>query len=79
MRAGQRADAAGAVVGLDLLEAVGHVFERGLPVDGFPFAALLEHGAGQALVAVEGLIREAVAVGDPAFVDVFVLQRAPRA
>jgi hypothetical protein len=79
VRAGQGADAVGAVVSLDLFEAVGHVFKRGLPVDGFPFTALLEHGAGQALVAIQGFIREAVTVGNPAFVDVFVLEEAPHA
>ena len=31
-------------------QAVGDVFERGLPVDRLPLAALLEHRRGQALV-----------------------------
>src|SRR5690606_16947102 len=75
VRAGQHADGAGAMVGLDLPETVGHVFEGGLPVDRLPFAALLDHGLRQALVAAQRLVREAVAVGDPAFVDGLVFQR----
>jgi hypothetical protein len=60
---------------LDLLQAVGHVLQCGLPIHLAPFAILLEHGLGQALVAVQGFVGEAVAVGDPALVDVFVLER----
>src|SRR5256885_12015356 len=63
VRADQRTDGGGAMVVLDLAQAVGHVFEGGLPIDFLPLAALLEHGAGQALVAVQGLVGEAVAVG----------------
>jgi hypothetical protein len=62
------------MVALDLLQAVGHVFQRGLPVDFLPLAALLEHGLGQAFVAVQRFVGEAVAVGNPAFVDFFVLE-----
>jgi hypothetical protein len=69
----------GAVLGLDLLQAVGHVFQRGLPVDRLPLAALLEHGRGQALGAVQRFVREAVAVGQPAFVDVVRSRAAARA
>ncbi|MCY1501637.1 hypothetical protein D9M68_357180 [compost metagenome] len=75
VRADQRADALRTVVGLDLLEAVGNVLERRLPVDLLPLAALLQHGLRQAFRAVERFVRETVAVGDPAFVDVFVLER----
>jgi hypothetical protein len=34
--------------GLDALQAVGHVFQRGVPVHGLPLAALLEHRLRQA-------------------------------
>ena len=74
VRAGQGADGVCAMGVLDLLQAIGHVLEGGLPVNGFPFAALLEHGRGQALVAVERFVGVAVAVGEPAFVDSLVFQ-----
>ncbi len=74
VRADQRAEAFRTVVALDLAQAVGHVFERGLPVHRLPRAALLDHGGGQAVGAVERFIGEAVAVGQPAFVDVVVLE-----
>ena len=75
VRAHQGADAVGAMLVLDVLEAIGHVFQRGLPIDGLPDAALLEHGLGQAFVAVERFVREAVTVSDPAFVNGLVLER----
>ena len=75
VRAGQHTDGASAVVRLDLLQAVGHVFQCGLPVHGFPLAALLEHGRGEAVFAVDGFVAEAVAVGNPAFVHRIVFQR----
>ena len=75
VRADQRANAAGAVLRLDLLQPVGYVFQRGLPVNLCPLAALLEHGLGQALVAIQRFVRKAVAISDPAFVDRFVLKR----
>ena len=75
VRTGEHTNAVGAVVSLDLFQAICHVFQRGLPVNGFPLAALLEHGAEQTLVAVQRFIRKAVAVGDPAFIDVFIFQR----
>ena len=43
VRAGQRTDTVRTMVGLDLLEAVGNIFECSLPVNRLPLAALLEH------------------------------------
>jgi len=54
---------------------VGDELERRLPVDLLPFAALLDHRGGEAILAGEGFIREAVLVGQPALVDFFVLER----
>mmetsp|Transcript_8062 Transcript_8062/g.15621 ORF Transcript_8062/g.15621 Transcript_8062/m.15621 type:complete len:463 (-) Transcript_8062:293-1681(-) len=71
----QGADGLGAVISLDGLQAIGDVFQRGGPVDLLPGTALLDHRRGQARVAVQRFIAEAVAVGDPAFVDLFVLER----
>ena len=71
----QRADAGDAELALDALDAVDDVVERGGPVDRLPLAALLDHRGGQAGVGVQGFVREAVAVGDPALVDVLVLVR----
>ena len=59
----------------DLLEPIGDVLQRRLPIHFFPLTALLEHRLGEALLTIQGFVREAVAVGDPAFVDGFVLQR----
>ena len=68
VRTGQHTDRVRAMVSLDLLQAIGHVFQSGLPVHGRPLAALFEHGRGQAVFAVDGFVRETVTVGDPAFV-----------
>ena len=75
MRADQCADAVGTVVALDVAQTIGHVFEGGLPVHSFPLTALLEHGMGQAVSAIQGFVRETLAVSDPALVDIFVFQR----
>ena len=75
VRRGQRADAGGAELGLDALQAVGHIAERGVPVHRLPRAALADHGRGQPRSAVQRLVAETVAVGNPALVDLFVLQR----
>ena len=75
MRAGQATNGLWAVLGFDTLQAIGHVFERSLPIDFFPLAALLEHRQGQAVCAVQSFVAETVAVSNPAFVDVFVFQR----
>ena len=75
VRAGQQTDAVRTMVGLDLFQAVGHVFECGLPVHRLPQPALLEHGSCQALVTAQGFVGETVAVSNPAFVDVFIFKR----
>ena len=75
MGRGQRADADHAMLGLDSLQAVGHVGQRDVPLDRAPLTVLLDHRTVQTLVAVERLVAEAVAIGNPAFVDVFVFQR----
>ncbi|MNM74069.1 hypothetical protein D3C81_858190 [compost metagenome] len=63
------------MLALDAGQAIGHVFQRGLPVGFHPLAALLQQRAGQAVGTVQAFIREAVLVGNPALVDVFVFQR----
>ena len=60
---------------LDLIQAVGHVLQRRPPIDLFPGTPLLEHGLGQALLAIQRLIGETVAISDPALVDGLVLER----
>ena len=49
VRADQGANGRGTVVALDLLEAIGHVFQGRLPVHINPFAAMFDHGRSQAL------------------------------
>ena len=49
VRADQGTNRRCAMVALDLLEAIGHVFQGGLPVHIDPFAAMFDHGRGQAL------------------------------
>src|SRR5678815_1330775 len=51
------------------------VVERVGPRDRLPLVALADHRHRQPLGGVERLVREAVAVGEPALVDVFVLER----
>ncbi len=75
VRRDERAQRAGAVLGHDVGQPLRDEFERDLPVDGFPFAALLDHRRRQPLARIEALVREAILVGDPAFVDGFVLER----
>ena len=75
VRRTQRADAARTVINRDLRQAARHVVERGRPVDRRPHAAVLDHRCGEPFACVQRLVREAVAVGDPAFVDFFVLER----
>ena len=75
VRRAQGTDAVCAVVRLDLAQAARHVVERGGPGDRLPFTALLDHRGGQALVAVDGFVREAITIRDPAFIHVFVLKR----
>ena len=73
--AGQGANGLCTVLCFHSLQTIRHIFECGLPIDFFPLAALLQHGLGQTLVAVQSFVAETVAVSDPAFVDLFVLQR----
>ena len=75
VRAHQRADRLRAVRFNGLAQAIGHVFERGLPVDFQPLAALLQHRLGEALFGIQGFIRKTIAVGQPALVDCFVFER----
>ena len=46
-----------------------------MPINRFPFTALLEHGAQESIVSVQGLVGEAVAVSNPAFINGFVFER----
>ena len=73
--ADQCTDAAGTVVFANLVQAVGHILQGSLPVDFFPLTALFDHGGAQTVGTVQGLVGEAIAVGNPALVDVFVFQR----
>ena len=75
VRADQGPNAAATVIGLDLVQAVGHIVQCSLPIDGFPLSALFEHGCRQTVGAVQGFVREAVAVGNPAFVDGLIFER----
>ena len=75
MRAGQKAHRIGTKLRLDVSEAVGHILQRSRPINFHPHAVLLDHGRGQALVAVQRFVRKAVAVRDPAFVNRVVFKR----
>ena len=74
VRTDEAAYAFSAVVSLDLRKAVGHVFQGNLPVHGLPFPALLQHRRCQSICTVQRLIRKAVPVSDPAFIDGFVFK-----
>ena len=69
MGADQSANTGRAVLVFDLVQAFDHVVQCGLPIHFLPLAPLLDHGAGQALFTVQGFVGEAIAVGNPAFVD----------
>ena len=73
--AGQATQRCRTVFGFDLLHAIGHIFQGCSPVHGMPMAVLFDHRLGQTVGAVQGLVAEAVAIGNPAFIDVFVFQR----
>ena len=75
MRRHERAERARSVLLGNVRQTVRREFQRRRPVDGLPFAALLDHRRGQPLAAVQRLIRETVLVGDPAFVHRLVLER----
>jgi hypothetical protein len=72
---GDGADLGRAELGLHALQTIGHVLQRRAPVDRLPLAALLDHRRRQARGRVQRFVAEAVPVGDPALVDVFVFQR----
>ena len=60
---------------LDLLQTIGNVFQRCLPVHGLPLTILLEHGRCQSIIAGQGFVRETVAVSNPALVNSVVFER----
>ena len=71
---GHETDGRSTMIGLHLAQTIGHVFQRGLPVDLFPLTPLLEHGLGQAIGPIQGLVTEAITIGNPALVDSLVFQ-----
>ena len=75
VRRTERADALGAVVDRNLGQPAAHILERRRPVDRLPSPALLEHRRREPIDTVERLVRKTIAVGDPALVDVLVLER----
>ena len=75
VRAGQGANAVSAIFRLDLFQTIGDILKRSLPIDRFPFATLLEHRTEQAVIGIQGFVRKAVAISNPAFVDCFVFKR----
>ena len=69
-RVRQETQVRGAVARGTRLQAPGHLCQRGVPVGIHPAAIARAHArCGQALVAVQALVAEAVAIGDPGFVD----------
>ena len=75
MRRHERAHGIGAMFRHNIRETARHVFERGLPIDGLPFAAPLDHRCGESLFRIQRFVREAVLVREPAFVDRGVVER----
>ena len=75
VRRGERADRMPAVLRLDIPQALGDRGQRLLPVHFLPLPFDLEHGLGQAVVRIQSLIGEAVAIGQPAFVQFLMFQR----
>ena len=73
--ADQSANAACTVVFADLIQAIGHIFQSGLPINFFPLTTLLDHGGTQTVGTVQSFVGETIAVGNPALVDFFVFQR----
>ena len=69
----QHADGLGPVLLSDVGQRVRHVVQCGLPRRLAPLVILLDHRHLQAVSRLQPLIREAVAVRDPAFVDRLVL------
>ena len=75
VRAGQQAHAGSALFFGNVAQAAGCIFQRGLPAHLEPAPVLLDHGRGQPVGAMQRLVAEAVAVGNPALIDGFVLKR----
>ena len=75
MRRADKADLLRAFTALHVLQGMRDIIERSSPVGFNPFAVLLDHRPGQAVLAVEPFIREAVTVGEPTFVELLVFQR----
>jgi len=63
------------VVCEEVLDSLRHGGQRLLPVHFLPLPVDLEHGLGKAIRGIEAFIGVAVAVGEPAFVQLLVLQR----
>ena len=57
------------------LEAISNVLKSCLPVHFLPNAALLQHGLGEAIFAIERFVGKTVTVRDPALIHCFVLKR----
>ena len=74
VRTGQQADGICAMLRLDISHAIRHILQRGLPINSFPLASLLQHRLGETLGAVQCLVGKTIAVGNPTFVDRFVLK-----
>ena len=53
----------------------GQLFQRGLPIDVLPVAVHFHARSGQAIVAVDALVTEPVAIRNPGLVNLFVLTR----
>ena len=75
VRCGQRRNLFCTVCRLDLAQTIRHILKGCLPIDFYPLAVLLEHRPGQTLSRVQPFITESVLIGNPAFVDSFVLDR----
>jgi len=63
------------VLRFDICQTVDNVFKRCLPINLFPFAALLEHRLCQSVCTVQRFVRKTVSVGYPAFIHRFVFER----
>ncbi len=62
------------MLGRDGLQRTRDEFQRDRPGDRLPFAAFLDHGRDQALIAREPFVGKSVLVGDPAFVHRRILE-----
>ena len=59
---------------LDVIQAIGHILKSGLPIHFLPLPALLEHWLGQAILAIQRLIRKTVTIRNPTFIDSFIFK-----